>query len=57
MNTSSGAHKLACLARWLLAKPLANRRATLDRMEKRHGAQFIETLKSAITEEWEKKRG
>jgi hypothetical protein len=38
-------YRIACLARWLLAKPLANRRATLDRMEKRHGTKFIETLK------------
>jgi len=55
MNTSSASYRLACLARWLLAKPLANRMATLDRMEKRHGKQFIETLKSAMTEEWEKR--
>ena len=51
VDAYSEAHKIECLARWILRKPLKERREFLVRMQRRHSDAFISKLKAAMIEQ------
>ncbi len=51
---SQDQHKLECAARYLLRKPLGKRRLMLKNMERKHGAETMETIKHHLTSEHNK---
>lgn len=55
-DTSSEGYRLACEVRYVLAKPLPERRAFLALVEQRRGEAGVARLRDAVAAEWHRQR-